>query len=38
MKVVVSASVYCLKSTYQPGIARLCACDLGVGKLFGHSE
>ena len=69
MKVVVSASVYCLKSsgnanlfkkyiehldnefqqlmlfpiqaaqhwsllTYQPGIARLCACDSGVGKLF----
>jgi hypothetical protein len=73
MKVVVSASVYCLKSsgnaelfkkyiehldpefqqlmlfpiqaaehwpllTYQPGIARLCACDSGVGKVFAHSD
>ena len=73
MKVVVSASVYCLISsgndrlfkkytehldnefqqlmmfpvqaaqhwsllTYQPGIARLCACDSGVGKLFAHSD
>jgi hypothetical protein len=24
--------------TYQPGIARLCACDSGVGKLFAHSD
>jgi hypothetical protein len=28
--------------TYQPGIARLCACDTscdsGVGKLFAHSD
>jgi hypothetical protein len=73
MKVVVSASVYCLISsgnaelfkkytehldnefqqlmlfpvqaaqhwsllTYQPGIARLCACDSGVGKMFAHSD
>jgi hypothetical protein len=74
MKVVVSASVYCLISsrntnlfkkyiehldpefqqlmlfpvqaaqhwsllTYQPGIARLCACGSGVGKMFvAHSD
>jgi hypothetical protein len=72
MEVVVSASVYCLKSsgnagllrkytehldpefqqlmlfpvqaaqhwyllTYQPGIAQLCACGSGVGKVFAHS-
>jgi hypothetical protein len=24
--------------TYQPGIARLCACDSGMGKLFAHSD
>jgi hypothetical protein len=24
--------------TYQPGIARLCACESGVSKLFAHSD
>ena len=24
--------------TYQPGIARLCACGSGVGKVFAHSD
>jgi Ulp1 family protease len=34
----IQAAEHWLLLTYQPGIARLCACDSGVGKLFAHSD